>query len=64
MSSRPERPTSSRQGTSAAKIILVLAAIGGTVAAIKMLPLDQYLLGLVGWIRNAGLAGVVIYVVV
>jgi uncharacterized membrane protein YdjX (TVP38/TMEM64 family) len=48
----------------ALKIIAGLALAGVVVAAIKTLPVDRYLLGLVEWIRSAGALGVGVYVLV
>ncbi|MHC5212028.1 MAG: TVP38/TMEM64 family protein [Planctomycetota bacterium] len=44
-----------------ARWILGLACVAGVVAAATLLPLDEWLLGLVEWIRGAGGAGVAVF---
>jgi uncharacterized membrane protein YdjX (TVP38/TMEM64 family) len=52
------------QRTRIVKILATVAVIGCLAVAIKTLPVDRYLLGLVEWIRGAGVVGTVAYVVV
>src|SRR5258706_12166038 len=44
-----------------ARLGLVLAVLAGIVAAFTLLPLREWMLALVEWIRAAGPAGVVVY---
>lgn len=43
------------------KVAIVLLAVGGLVAASLLLPVSHWLLGLVGWIHDAGALGVIVY---
>jgi uncharacterized membrane protein YdjX (TVP38/TMEM64 family) len=44
--------------------IVAIAIVAGLVAAVLTLPIDEWLLGLVGWIRAAGAGGVAVYAAV
>jgi len=55
------RPTSPRGGWR--HVVAVVAAIAILLVALRMLPLDRYLLGVIGWIRGAGAVGVAGFVV-